>query len=401
MCSLIMLGASKYLDIPPLIGNWEVKAFSILNLNLSDNYYPPGAALALIPFLWAGPDFLPAVYFYYFMSAIVYFGLCTIIPNRKLKIIGLLALPANTYLTWLCLTSADQVVELLTLLLFAYSAVKKFFIPALFFGFFLCFTRPAYWVAYIIIMFLLTKSLNLNDKNYKVLLRKFSAVIVLIAVLLFNKVIFNSFNLSTSSSDTLFYSHQKYHYLTLPKFDMDVFLENGSSTDPKIVVSRSNSFDFVESYKIRATLISIKEDPQRFIFSQIQKLDSYFFPIQKIPNLPGAYQLSEDEGSIIIGNERLTWSITLGHMLFALYRAIWMLLFSFTLVWLSMLVLSRTRLSLPEKFLLLPFFVGVIPGLLFYVETRFKICSELLAVPLFMSTLYNYKKVSKKFNVYD
>ena len=53
ICLAIMLLASSFLDLPPLIGNWENKAWSIINLELSDNYYPPGAAIALIPFLWA------------------------------------------------------------------------------------------------------------------------------------------------------------------------------------------------------------------------------------------------------------------------------------------------------------------------------------------------------------
>jgi hypothetical protein len=244
-------------------------------------------------------------------------------------------------------------------------------------------------------IYLLASSLSFNYGRYRLIIRKISAIIVLVLVLLFNKAVFNTVNLATSSSDTIFYSHQKYHYLALPKFDMDVFLENGPSTDAIIVSDRSESFEYIEDKKIRAALISIKENPQRFIFSQTQKIDSYFFPIQKVPNLPGAYQLSTAENSIMIGNERLSWSITIGHMLFALYRAVWMLLFAATLVWLAILIYLRVKLTLPEKFLLVPFFAGIIPGFIFYVETRFKITSELLAVPLFMYILANFNKFSK------
>ena len=53
ICLALMLLASSFLDLPPLIGNWENKAWSIIIFELSDNYYPPGAAIALIPFLWA------------------------------------------------------------------------------------------------------------------------------------------------------------------------------------------------------------------------------------------------------------------------------------------------------------------------------------------------------------
>lgn len=394
-CTFVMFFASQFLDIPPLIGNWEEKAWSILKFDLHDNYYPPGAAIALIPFLWAGPNYLPAIYFYYFLSAIAYFLICMVIPTKKLRIIGLLALPTNTYLTWLCLSSADQVIELFALLMFAYSALKKRFAFALFFGFFLCFTRPSFWVAYVIMIYLLASSLNFNYGRYRLIIRKISAIIILVLVLLFNKAVFNTVNLATSSSDTIFYSHQKYHYLALPKFDMDVFLENGPSTDAIIVSDRSESFRYIEDKKIRAALISIKDNPQRFIFSQIQKLDSYFFPIQKIPNLPGAYQLSKSEDSIIIGDERLSWSLTIGHMLFALYRVVWMAFFAATLVWLTMLTFLRIKLTLPEKLLLIPFLTGVVPGLIFYVETRFKITSELIAIPLFLYTIANFNLLSK------
>ena len=395
LCTFLMFFASKFLDLPPLIGNWEEKAWSILNLDLHDNYYPPGASIALIPFLWTGPNYFLAIYFYYFLSAILYFSICEIIPSKRLRIISLVALPANTYLTWLCLSSADQVIELLSLLMFTYSAIKKRFALALFFGFFLCFTRPAFWVAYVIMIYVLASSLDFDFGRYRLILRKLSAIIVLLLVLLFNKVVFSTVNLATSSSDTIFYSHQKYHYLALPKFDMDVFLENGKSTNPIIVSNESESFRYIENKKIRAALISIKENPQRFVFSQIQKIDSYFFPIQKIPNLPGAYQLSKSEDSIIIGDERLSWPITIGHMLFALYRAVWMLFFAATLVWLIMLIYLRIKLTLPEKLLLIPFLTGIVPGFIFYVETRFKITSELIAIPLFMYTLKNFNQLSK------
>lgn len=394
-CTFTMFVASHFLDIPPLIGNWEVKAWSILELNLQDNYYPPGAAIAIMPFLWAGPDVLPAIYFYYFFSAVLYFLICKIIPSKRLRITALFGLPANSYLTWLCLSSADQVIELFALLLFVFSALSKRFKLAVFSGFFLCFTRPAYWVAYIIMIYLLAKASGTNFSRYRLIMRKISAILVLLCVLFLNKVIFNSINLATSSSDTFFYSHQKYHYLSLPKFDMDVFLENGPSTDALLVAAKTESFEYINNKKIRAALVSIKENPQRFIFSQIQKVDSYFFPIQKIPNLPGKYQLSQDEKSIVIGNERLSWSITIGHLLFALYRLVWMLLFSATLSWLAMLIYMKVALTPPEKLLLIPFITGIVPGFIFYVETRFKICSELVAFPLFMYTIANFQNLAR------
>lgn len=393
-CSLAFL-ASMFLDLPPLIGNWENKAWSIIKFQLNDNYYPPGAAIALIPFLWSGPSFWPAIYFYYGLSAAVYFKLCQLIPKRKARLVALLALPANSYLTWLCLTSADQVIELLTLLLFGYNAAMRRFKTTIFFGFLLCFTRPAYWVAYVIVVYLLGKERSRKSRLRKKILERGAAIWVLFFVIGFNQAVFGSSNLSTSSSDTIFFSHQKFHYLSLPKFDMDVFLKNGPSTNPQKVVEESKELEFVKDYKTRAALNSIAENPQRFIFAEMQKIDSYFFSIQKVPNLPGQYELSADEKSILIGNERLSWSLTIGHLIFMLYRLLWIILFAICVLWIGLLLLARVQLSGPEKFLLIPFLAGIIPGLLFYVETRFKICSELLVVPLLMMSFLQILELSK------
>jgi hypothetical protein len=386
------------LDLPPLIGNWEAKSWSIVNLNLSDNYYPPGAAIALIPFLWSGPEFWQAIYFYYALSSVVYYKLCQFVPSPKARLVALVALPANTYLTWLCLTSADQVIELLTLLLFGYNATKANFKMTLFFGFLLCFTRPAYWVAYLLIIYLMGNHESKKKKRLQRLIQKSAAIMVLLMVLIFNQIVFKSPSLASSSSDTIFYSHQKYHYLSLPKFDMDVFLNNGPSTKAENVTSSASQLGFITDFKTRAAALSILENPQRFIFAQIQKFDSYFFPIQKIPNLPGQYELSSDEKSILIGEERLTWSLAIGHLIFAMYRSIWMLMFAGTLIWLLLLLFSRSRFAGPEKFLLIPFVAGFVPGMLFYVETRFKICSELLVVPLHLIAFQNLKNLSKSKN---
>lgn len=395
LCTIVALIASQFLDLPPLIGNWEKKAWSILEFNLTDNYYPPGAALALIPFLWSGPDFWPALYFYYALSSMIYFEICKFVPHKKFRIAALAALPANTYLTWLCLTSADQVVELLTLLLFGLFALRKRFALALLSGFLLSFTRPAYWVVFILIIFLMAREKRNSESKPRNYLRQGAAVWVLFAVLAFNKVVFGSVNLASSSGDTIYFSHQKFHYLSLPKFDMDVLLKNGPSTKPEVVADSSDRLNFIEDYKTRAAFISILENPQRFLFAQMQKVDSYFFPIQKIPHLPGQYELAEDEKSILIGDERLTWSLTIGYIIFAMYRAIWMLLFAGTLVWLGLLIFSRGNFNRAEKYLLLPYLAGVVPGFLYYVETRFKICSELLAIPLHLIALHSLKELAK------
>jgi hypothetical protein len=286
-------------------------------------------------------------------------------------------------------------------MLLGYFAIKSKFYLSLIYGFLLCFTRPSYWPAYILIIYLIAKNASKEQKYNSNWVKKGAAIWVLFGVLTFNQLVFGSTNLASSSSDTLFYSHQKYHYLTLPKFDMDVFLQNGVSTDPIEVTKASAKFTIINDAKVRAAVISIFENPQRFIFSEIQKFDSHFFTVQKVPNLPGNYQLSSDETSIKIGSERLSWPLTFGYLLYAMYRAIWMLFFATVLLWIYLLIRNQLRLNSYEKYLPIPYLSGIVPSLMFLSETRLKICSELLLIPLGLFALRNVKNlvISRNFGV--
>lgn len=120
-----------------------------------------------------------------------------------------------------------------------------------------------------------------RERKVRQIAQRGAALWVLIGVLSFNQLVFNSPNLSTSSSTTLFYSHQKFHYLSLPKFDMDVFLTNGKSTSAESVLLNKSELKFIADSTVRASLLSVLENPQRFVFAEIQKVDSYFFPHTK------------------------------------------------------------------------------------------------------------------------
>lgn len=386
----MLIIVSNFVDLPYLFGNWELKAKSILSFSLIDNHYPPGAAIALIPFLWAGPEYSIGVFFYYFLSCYVYGRICEIIKNSNYKTLALLALPLNPYLSWLCLTSADQVVELFFLMLFSYALIKRNVKLFLLFGWLLCLTRPAYWVAFLLISIVYPYK---GEKVRQILqLRRLSGSALLIVTMLGNLSVFGSPNLSSSSGLTFHYSHNKYHYLSLPLFDMDVFLDN--QMDPKKVGQQSSYFSYIKDEHFRAGLNSIRENPKEFILATGQKFNSYFFSIQKVPNLPGDYRISSDAKNIIIGEERKTWPLVLGNTAYEIYRMIWLLFF---IVACAYLISSKKILSFPNKpglFLLVPYLAGVIPALLFYVETRQKICSELIVVPLVLKILNESKNKS-------
>jgi len=140
-------------------------------------------------------------------------------------------------------------------------------------------------------------------------------------------------------------------------------------------------------------LQSIKDNPKEILLGTMQKLDSYIFDVQKVPHLPGEYYLSADAKSIVIGNQRLTWPLVLGNLLYEIYRS---LLLVGLLASIGVLLAFR-KLKFQIKsykrsllILLLPWTLGLIPGLLFYTETRFKIVSELLLIP-FISLVFSVK----------
>ena len=74
LCLIPLQVLSKIIDLPVSIGNWSVKASEILNFSVpTSNFYPPGSALLLSPFLWMAPNFKYIVFIYYFLSALIFF----------------------------------------------------------------------------------------------------------------------------------------------------------------------------------------------------------------------------------------------------------------------------------------------------------------------------------------
>jgi hypothetical protein len=172
---------------------------------------------------------------------------------------------------------------------------------------------------------------------------------------------------------------------------MDVFLagENGifsKEYGPNIPDGASEE----ESNSIyqKAALESIRENPKQSILATMQKFESYIFGVQKVPHLPGEYILDIKNKRIDIGDERLSWSLVAGNFVYEIYRSALVLL---GLIGVGALFALRrfnremyARVKLPVE-LTLPWIFGVIPALLLYTETRFKIVSETL---LFLFVLW-------------
>ena len=401
--SMLLYGAVNFLaiflinrlsDLPVLLGNWEAKAIALSQFHFpGDNFYPPGSAILLVPFLWLKPHYEWVVFFYFVIASLIYFSIChKLIENQKLRLIALGALTGNPYLLWTCNSGQDTVFELFLLLSFGALLLRKRPGIALFPLYLLCLTRPAYWsllLLFPIIVFIRAKQEREERPKSVFIVAPFAALAM---TMVLNIAAFGAANLATESGLTAHFSHNKYYYLSMPKFDMDVFLSKGGNMDPALVLTNSTKFKEVKDLELRAALVSIVENPKSFSLNTLQKVDSYFFAVQKTPQLPGSYYLSKDQKSIIIENERLSWVLLLGNAAYFVYRSL-LLISGIMALTIFFFYFRKRKLKLPNNvgYFLLPFFLGAIPGVIYYTESRFKIVSELLLVPLILVVFDRYR----------
>ena len=128
----------------------------------------------------------------------------------------------------------------------------------------------------------------------------------------------------------------------------------------------------------------------------MQKFESYFFGVQKVPHLPGEYVLDLKNKKIEIGDERLSWSLVIGNLAYEIYRSV--LLLAGLTAFGALFYLRRNNRERLKSFklsyvLLVPWVFGIIPALLFYTETRFKVVTETL---LFLFIISAWAKLSKR-----
>ena len=372
-------------DLSNWMSNWLEKSRQIASFEVpTDNFYGPGAAILLLPFSFYPDSLYLANYFYFTLGSLAYWKLTELIPLKTARFLSRLALPANFYLIWLIYSSQDTVFEYFLLLWGCYLLVKKRYVISSLFLFLLCLTRSGYWI------FFLGTSLALFVRNFYVTrqlnFRMVIAFPLLITISIFNYNFYDSPSPALGSGMTSYFSYTKYHYLALPKMDVDVFLSG-----PKGIYSKEYGPDIpplsspAESSAIyqAAAFDSLLENKKEVILGWMQKYESYFFGVQKVPHLPGSYVLDQELKTINIENDRLEWHLVIGNLVFLLLRS---LLLVFGLVGVGLFIASklytRRRSELSLWVLALPYFFGIFPGMLYYTETRFKIVSELLLVPL-------------------
>jgi len=374
-------------DLSPGTLNWDQKVKQILQLQIpTDNFYGPGASLLIAPFVLAGVSIYLANCFYFALGTIAFWKLCHAIPSKIGRAVALLSLPANFYLIWLVDSSQDTVFEFFLLSWAVYFLFRKHIVLFAVTGFLLCETRAGYWVFYLGVSGFLFIRSYIGCR--KLALGKLFAVYFLLASSLFNFANYGSPSPALEGGLTAYFGYTKYHYLALPKMDMDVFLSgpNGpfsASNSPQIPTDSTPAQ--VNSIYQKAAIQSALDNKQETLLGWMQKFDSYFFDVQKIPHLPGKYVLDQDRKIISIGDERLSWSLVVGNMVYMFYRSA-LLASGFVSIGILAGFAFLRKDSLMQKLNLVPlaspFVFGAIPGILIYTETRFKIVSELLLVPL-------------------
>lgn len=385
-------------DLQVWLGNWEGKSREILGFNVpSSNFYGPGSALLLLPFLWSGPSFLVPVYFYFVLGCIAYFLLTRAIGSLKFRVAALLVIPANPYLLWLCHSSQDTVFEFALLTWSIYFLSTRKWISYSIVTFLLAQTRAGYWTLFLgLAVLILLRDLMLKKKLN---LRKYLAIPLLLFTAVFNFAFYGSPSPALEGGITAYFSHSKYLHLSLPKMDMDVFLsgnngifseENGPEIPSGASEAESNSI-----YQ-KAALESIAANPKEFILNTMQKFESYIFGVQKVPNLPGEYVLDIQNKRIEIGDERHSWNLILGNLVYEIYRSILLaagLMAAGALIFLQKFNREKfSKLRIPYEYLI-PWAFGAIPAVLLYTETRFKVVTETL---LFLLIIKVWAVLSEK-----
>jgi hypothetical protein len=385
-------------DLQVWLGNWEGKSRQLLNLNIpSSNFYGPGGAILLLPFLWNSPGFLVPVYFYFILGCIGYFLLTREISDIRFRAAALLVIPANPYLLWLCHSSQDTVLEFALLIWTIYFLSQRNWLAYSAVGFLLAQTRAGYWTMFLGLGLIFLGRDLLKRRGLKPL--RYLSIPLLVLTSTFNYLSYSSPSPALEGGITAYFSNSKYLYLSLPKMDMDVFLsgKNGIFSEeygPKFPSGSTES----ESNSIfqEAAIASLLDNPKENILATMQKFESYFFGVQKVPHLPGEYVLDIKNKKIDIGDERLSWSLVIGNLAYEVYRSV-LLLAGLTalgaLVYLRRFSRERLKSFKLSYVLLAPWVFGIIPALLFYTETRFKVVTETL---LFLFIISAWSKLSKR-----
>ena len=370
--------------LPAVAGtNWVDKALAILNFNApADNYYPPGSALLITPFVHFPNVSLLSTFFWANIGFIFYFLICRFIMNRLWNFVALFTLLINVYLFWNFKSSQDTVFEFAFVMISLYFLIRKNWHIAFLSLFLLFQIRSGYLLLFILVLGILLikrKYIGLNKRTFIL------PVFLLLLSAFFNQFVYGVVSPSNTSGQTIYFGQNKYFYLGHPNFDIDTFLSKEGHMTPEGFTNEElwdNNLKKIDDIFLAEALRDIRNNPQVLIQNTLIKIDNLFFNLQKVPNLPGQHWLSNDANSIVVDRYALDLKYALGNLIYFLYRVTSVLLIIYAL---SIYFYFRRFINkgdyLYSFWLLLPFISWVPLCLIFYEDTRFRIVPEILFIP--------------------
>lgn len=389
-----LLLVNQLSDLQPFLSNWEYKTKEILNLTApSNNLYGPGAAILLIPFIWNSPTFFVANVFYIFLGAFFYYKICQKIQSSKFRYVAYLSLLLNPYFFWLCHSSQDTVFEFALLMASIYFIMNDRFFLFCISTLLLSETRSQYWVMFLLVS--IAKIIFSLRKKTKIKKIYYLPFFFLMAIMGFNQINYGSTSITLYAGETFELGQSKYFYIAHPKFDADVLLGLASQNDTYRESRAPENFTPAQKnhYYTKQAILTIKENPKQAILNLMQKMDSYIFISQKVPNSPGKFKLNKEANRIDIIDERLTWSLVLGNLFYQFWRGLmFILLISSLAILFYKIINDQDKIKTNDIWLLLPWVSTFFVIVLFYMETRYKIVPELLLPVFSLLTISRLKK---------
>jgi hypothetical protein len=363
--------------------NWVDKASAILNFDApADNYYPPGSALLITPFVNFPNISLVSTFFWANIGFIFYFLICKFITKKFWNLLALSTFLINVYLFWNFKSSQDTVFEFTFVMISVYFLIRQKWYMAFFSLFLLFQIRSGYLLLFVLVFgLILIRHSHLNVKKRMLIF----PIGLFILSASFNQLVYGVVSPSVTSGQTIYFGQNKYFYLGHPNFDIDTFLAEKGHMTPKGFTNEelwSKDLKEIDDIFLNQALNDVRNNPQALIQNTLIKIDNLFFNFQKIPNLPGQHWLSTDANSIIIDKNALDLKYAIGNLIYFIYRVISVLLIIYAL---SIYLHSRMLMTRADNFytvwLLLPFISWVPLCLIFYEDTRFRIVSESLFIP--------------------
>ena len=372
-------------DNPQTISKWLAASNKLLDFDApSDNWYGPTAAVLITPFnLVASKYLFFATAFYFTLGSIFYYELIIkLIRSKRWQYIGLAMPFANPYLYRLIDSSPDTVFEYFLLTLMMWCVTKNSFVLFAISGIALAELRSGYWL----LVLILSVALVLRNRTRKSLI----TLIVfpsLIIILFLNLILYGIFAPASEGARTAYFSNNKYAYLLESSYQIDHFFDgvNGPMREFCKSDNQCNS----------NLLADLQNNKKETIYSLMNKADSYFFSVQKVPRLPGWFELDTDSSSILIGNMRITWANTLASFAYFIYKSVLHISLIFSAGVFLFIFNRAIRKRIDSKWLALPWLIGSIPAVLFFAETRVWIISELLLIPFVIQVIENFKPYYK------